>query len=159
MIDPVTGEVIDHRGLAERLLAQATKQSASLRGPGGLLNQLTKNVLKTGSNAELTERLGHQHAGTPTGSNMRHRSPTKKVLTEIGPVEIKVVRARAGWFDPLIVPKRSVAWTDRSSRALPQCPRAHDRGDHRALRRGLRRDAGLQGICWAAWISRRMVLR
>jgi hypothetical protein len=45
MIDPVTGEIIDQKELAERLLAQAKEQGVSLVGPGGLLNQLTKNVL------------------------------------------------------------------------------------------------------------------
>ena len=41
MLDPVTGEVIDQKELAERLLAQAKEQGVSLVGPGGLLNQLT----------------------------------------------------------------------------------------------------------------------
>lgn len=45
MIDPVTGEIIDQKQLAEQLLAQAKEQGVSLVGPGGLLNQLTKNVL------------------------------------------------------------------------------------------------------------------
>ena len=45
MIDPVTGEIIDQKEIAERLLAQAKEQGVSLVGPGGLLNQLTKNVL------------------------------------------------------------------------------------------------------------------
>ncbi|MFV0405824.1 MAG: hypothetical protein ACK5LN_03210, partial [Propioniciclava sp.] len=63
MIDPVTGEIIDQKDLAERLLAQAKEQGVSLVGPGGLLNQLTKNVLETALNAELTEHLGHEHGG------------------------------------------------------------------------------------------------
>jgi putative transposase len=42
MIDPVTGEIIDQKELAERLLAQAKEQGVSLVGPGGLLNQLTR---------------------------------------------------------------------------------------------------------------------
>ena len=53
MIDPVTGEIIDHKELAERLLAQAKEQGVSLVGPGGLLNQLTKSVLESALNAEL----------------------------------------------------------------------------------------------------------
>jgi putative transposase len=43
MIDPVTGEIIDQKELAERLLAEAKEQGVSLVGPGGLLNQLTRN--------------------------------------------------------------------------------------------------------------------
>jgi len=92
MIDPVTGEIIDQKDLAERLLAQAKEQGVSLVGPGGLLNQLTKSVLETALEAELTEHLGHEHGGTPPTSNMRNGTRVKTVLTEIGPVEIEVPR-------------------------------------------------------------------
>ena len=51
MIDPVTGEIIDQKDLAERLLAQAKEQDVSLVGPGGLLNQLTRSVLETALDA------------------------------------------------------------------------------------------------------------
>ena len=57
MIDPVTGEIIDQKDLAERLLAQAKEQGVSLVGPGGLLNQLTKSVLESALNAELTNQV------------------------------------------------------------------------------------------------------
>ncbi|MCT2980253.1 IS256 family transposase [Propionibacterium freudenreichii] len=106
MIDPVTGEIIDQKKLAERLLAQARDQGVSLVGPGGLLSQLTKHVLETALEAEMTEHLGHEHGGTPAGSNMRNGLRTKTVLTEIGPVEIEVPRDRDGTFEPVIVPKR-----------------------------------------------------
>ncbi|MDQ1215469.1 putative transposase [Microbacterium arborescens] len=106
MIDPVTGEIIDQKDLAERLLAQAKEQGVSLVGPGGLLNQLTKNVFETALNAELTEHLGHDHGGTPIAENMRNGTRVKTVLTEIGPVEIEVPRDRDGSFEPVIVPKR-----------------------------------------------------
>ena len=106
MIDPVTGEIIDQKDLAERLLAQAKEQGVSLVGPGGLLNQLTKNVLETALEAELTEHLGHDHGQTPIAANMRNGTRVKTVLTEIGPVEIEVPRDRDGSFEPVIVPKR-----------------------------------------------------
>ena len=73
MIDPVTGEIIDQKELAERLLAQAKEQGVSLTGPGGLLGQLTKSVLETALNAELTEHLGHDHGGTPSGRRTGRR--------------------------------------------------------------------------------------
>jgi hypothetical protein len=57
MTDPVTGEIIDQKELAERLLAQTKEQGVSLVGPGGLLTQLTRNVLETGPEAELSEHL------------------------------------------------------------------------------------------------------
>jgi putative transposase len=107
-IDPVTGEIIDQKDLAERLLAQAKEQGVSLVGQGGLLNQLTKTVLETALNAELSEHLGHDYGGTPMTANMRNGTRVKTVLTEIGPVEIEVPRDRDrdGSFEPVIVPKR-----------------------------------------------------
>ncbi|MFF0988904.1 transposase [Kocuria nitroreducens] len=105
MIDPVTGEIIDQKELAERLLAQAKEQGVSLVGPGGLLNQRTKNVLETVLEAELTEHLGHDHGQTPIAASMRNGTRVKTVLTEIGPVEIEVPRDRDGSLTPVIVPK------------------------------------------------------
>lgn len=106
MIDPVTGEIIDQKGLAELLLAQAKEQGISLVGPGGLLSGLTKQVLETALEAELTEHLGHEHGQTPVGANVRNGTRPKTVLTEIGPVQIEVPRDRDGSFEPVIVPKR-----------------------------------------------------
>ena len=77
MIDPVTGEIIDQKDLAARLLAQAKEQGVSLVGPGGLLNQLTKNVLETALNAELTEHLGHEHGETPMRGEHAQWDPDK----------------------------------------------------------------------------------
>lgn len=63
MIDPATGEIIDMKVLAERLLAQAKEQDVRLVGTGELLKQL-RNMLKTALKAELTERLGHDYPRT-----------------------------------------------------------------------------------------------
>lgn len=57
MIDPVTGEIIDQKELAERLLAQAKEQGVSLVGPGGLLNQLTRNVLETALEEDVVRHV------------------------------------------------------------------------------------------------------
>jgi hypothetical protein len=46
-VDPVTGEIIDEKKLAQQLLAQAREQGVGLIGPGGLLSGLTKTVLET----------------------------------------------------------------------------------------------------------------
>ena len=56
-LDPVANEV-DQQQLAEQLLAHAQEQRVDLAGPNGLLNQLTKNVLETALEAEMTEHLG-----------------------------------------------------------------------------------------------------
>jgi putative transposase len=46
---------------ARELVRQAKEQGLSLTGPDGLLKQLTKTVLETALNEELTEHLGHEH--------------------------------------------------------------------------------------------------
>ena len=106
VINLVVGEIIDQKELVERLLVQAREQGVSLTGLGGLLSQLTKNVVETAENAELTEYLGREHGGAPIGENMRNGTRVKTVLTEIGSVEIEVPKDRDGSFEPVIVPKR-----------------------------------------------------
>jgi putative transposase len=106
-LDPVATE-LDQRQLAEQLLAQAKEQGIELVGPNGLLNQLTKNVLETALDAEMTEHLGydkHDPAGRGSG-NSRNGTRAKTVFTEIGPVEIEVPRDINSSFDPQIVKKR-----------------------------------------------------
>jgi putative transposase len=106
-LDPVANEV-DQRQLAEQLLAQAKEQGVELVGPNGLLNQLTKNVLETALDAEMSEHLGydkHDPAGRGSG-NSRNGTRSKTVLTEIGPVEIEVPRDTNSSFEPQIVKKR-----------------------------------------------------
>jgi transposase-like protein len=81
----------------------------ALTGPDGLLKQLTKAVLETALNQEMTEHLGHgkrSPAGNETG-NVRNGSRGKTVLTEAtGQVPIEVPRDRQGTFEPQIVRKR-----------------------------------------------------
>jgi putative transposase len=95
--------------LAEELVARAREQGVSLTGPDGLLKQLTKTVLETALNQELTEHLGHDKhglAGNEAG-NVRNGARPKTVLTEAsGQVGIDVPRDRDGSFEPQIVKKR-----------------------------------------------------
>ncbi|WP_240760338.1 transposase, partial [Phytoactinopolyspora endophytica] len=91
-LGPVTDDQVDPQRLAEQLLAQAKEQGVDLVGPDGLLNQLTKSVLETALDAEMSEHLGydkHDPAGRGSG-NSRNGTRAKTVLTEIGPVEIEV---------------------------------------------------------------------
>ena len=63
-----------------------------LVGPDGLLSQLTKRVLETALEAEMTEHLGydkHDPVGRNRG-NSRNGVRSKRVFTEVGPVEIDV---------------------------------------------------------------------
>jgi putative transposase len=94
--------------LAAQLVERARAEGVDLVGPGGLLTGLTKTVLETALEAEMSEHLGydkHDPAGR-TGGNSRNGSRAKTVLTEIGPVPIEVPRDRDGSFEPVIVRKR-----------------------------------------------------
>lgn len=106
MIDPVTGEIIDQQQIAEQLLTQAKEQGVSLVGPGGLLGGLTKTVLETALEAEMTEHLGYEKHQVTDSANARNGTRSKTVLTEVGAVEIDVPRDREGSFQPKIVRKR-----------------------------------------------------
>jgi putative transposase len=94
---------------ARELVRQARERGVSLTGPDGLLKQLTKTVLETALDEELTEHLGYEKndpAGSPNG-NVRNGTRSKTVLTEAsGHVEIEVPRDREGTFEPKIVRKR-----------------------------------------------------
>jgi transposase-like protein len=94
---------------AAELVRLAKEQGLSLTGPDGLLKQLTKAVIETALQEEMTEHLGyekHDPFGAGTG-NIRNGTRGKTVLTEAsGPVEIEVPRDRAGTFEPQIVKKR-----------------------------------------------------
>jgi putative transposase len=102
-------EVSAEQQAATELVRLAREQGLSLTGPDGLLKQLTKTVLETALNEEMTEHLGyekHDPAGAGTG-NIRNGTRGKSVLTEAsGQVEIEVPRDRAGTFEPQIVRKR-----------------------------------------------------
>ena len=99
---------IDQQQLARELVEKARAEGVELVGPGGLLAGLTKTVLETALDAEMTEHLGydrHDPAGRD-GGNSRNGTRSKTVLTEIGPVQIEVPRDRDSTFDPVIVRKR-----------------------------------------------------
>jgi transposase-like protein len=74
---------------------------------GGLLSQLTKTVLETALEAEMTEHVGYEkHDPTGRGTpNSRNGTRSKTVFTEIGPVEIDVPRDTNSSFEPQIVKK------------------------------------------------------
>jgi putative transposase len=92
---------------ARELVRQANERGLSLTGPNGLLKQLTKTVLETALDEELTEHLGHERRAPAAGGNVRNGTRTKTVLTETtGQVGIDVPRDRAGTFEPQIVRKR-----------------------------------------------------
>lgn len=119
--------------IAQELIDQARAAGVSLVGPGGLLSQVTRTVLQSALEAEMTEHLGYEKGdsvGRRSGGgrgNHRNGSSPKTVQTEVGPVQLQVPRDRAGGFEPQIVPKhaRRVEGFDeladgRSSRCMPR---------------------------------------
>jgi transposase-like protein len=108
--DPDTTAGLD--GLDDQLITQLVDRAKAgglrLTGEGGVLQQLTKRLLESALDGEITDHLGydkHDPAGRGSG-NSRNGARAKTVLTEVGPVEITVPRDRDGSFEPKIVAKR-----------------------------------------------------
>ena len=94
--------------LIDQLVGRARAGGLRLTGEGGVLQQLTKRLLESALEGEITDHLGydrHDPAGRGTG-NSRNGTRSKTVLTDVGPVEIDVPRDRNGEFEPRIVAKR-----------------------------------------------------
>jgi putative transposase len=106
--NPTTEAAGVDQELVGRLVAQAREQGLELTGEGGLLQQLTKRVLESALEGEITGHLGYdKHEVTAkNGTNSRNGHRSKTVTTEVGPVEIDVPRDREGSFEPKIVAKR-----------------------------------------------------
>ena len=88
LLDAVDEQLID------RLVGRAREGGLALTGEGGLLAQLTKRLVESALEGELTDHLGygcHDAAGRD-GGNSRNGRRSKTVLTEVGPVEIDVPR-------------------------------------------------------------------
>lgn len=96
------------RELVGRLVEQARAEGIELVGENGLLGRLTKLVLESALEGEITGRLGydkHERASSETG-NSRNGTRSKTVIADVGPVEITVPRDRDGSFELKIVRKR-----------------------------------------------------
>ncbi|SMF85917.1 Transposase and inactivated derivatives [Streptomyces sp. Amel2xC10] len=94
--------------LVAMLVERARSEGLQLTGQGGLLQQLTKRVLESALEGEITDHLGyekHDSAGRGSG-NSRNGGRAKSVLTDVGPVEVKVPRDSSGTFEPQIIKKR-----------------------------------------------------
>lgn len=109
----ISGELIpaepDMSLLADQLVSQAREQGVQLTGTGGLLTQLTRQVLETALQTEMADHLGYEHGEAPgdQAGNVRNGSTRKTVRTDIGDVAIMVPRDRHGTFAPAVVPKHS----------------------------------------------------
>jgi hypothetical protein len=130
--------------VGRQLMERARAEGVKLVGPGGLLAELTKTVIETALEAEMTDHVGcepYDPAGHHSG-NSRNGTHTKTVLTAIGPIDVDVPRdprTEAGPQTPT-PPERPLPPSRPSPRALPQrasrleVPLPHHRvlGPHRA---------------------------
>lgn len=89
-------------GDRERLVEQARDEGVDLVGPRGLSGELTEQVFATGLEVETEEHLGYEKysAEGQDGGNSRNGTRSKKVITEVGPVEIDSRRDRDGSSSP-----------------------------------------------------------
>lgn len=94
-VEPVPAR-IDQQQLAQQLIETSRAEGVELVGPGGLLAGLTRTVLETALDAEMTEHLGYEATTSPgaTTGAPAGGTRTETVLTEIGPVEIEVLQRR-----------------------------------------------------------------
>jgi putative transposase len=97
------------RAAIREMVKSAKERGLDITGPEGLLKLLTKTVLETALEEEMTDHLGydkHDAAGRD-GGNSRNGTRSKTVISEaVGAVEIDVPRDRDGSFTPVIVKKR-----------------------------------------------------
>ena len=113
---------------ARELVRQAEEQGLSLTGPDGLLKQLTKTVLETALDEELTEHLGHdEHRAPAAGGNVRNGAPRSKTGVDRGGRAMSRSRCRGSGGD--------VRASDRAQAATSFVGRRRDRVV--ALREGL----------------------
>lgn len=100
---------------AAELVRQARSRGVALTGPGGLLKALTKTVIETALEEEMSEHLGYDKnaAEGRNRGNSRNGKRSKTVLTDnAGEVGVDVPRDRDGTFEPLIVKKRQRRLSD-----------------------------------------------
>jgi len=91
----------------DELMVKVRSDGVELLGEGGLLGELTKKILERAIAEELTDHVGYEigdRAGHRSG-NSRNGTTPKRVLTDIGALDVDIARDRDGSFEPKIVPK------------------------------------------------------
>jgi hypothetical protein len=100
-------DAIDEQ-LIDQLAHRARAGGLQLAGECGLLQALTKRLMESALEGEITDHLGydrHDPAGRD-GGNSRNGHRMQTVLTDVGPVGIDVARDRDAGFEPKIGAKR-----------------------------------------------------
>src|SRR5690606_34437551 len=91
------------------LLGQDRVRGGGLRlvGEDGLLPAITQHLMQAALEAELDEHLADEAErgggrGSRSGGNGRNGYRTKKVMSEVGPITLRIPRDRLGTFRPRI---------------------------------------------------------
>ena len=108
-MSPAVADQVWRQAVAGQVVERARAGGMKLSGPGGVLTGLTKTVLETALEAEMSDHLGFEK-GDPAArgaGNQRNGHSEKTVQTELGPVRVRVPRDREATFEPLAVPKHS----------------------------------------------------
>ncbi|MFD9409920.1 IS256 family transposase [Streptomyces sp. NPDC059989] len=95
------------RDLAGQLVERARAEGMNLVGENGLLKGPVKLVLEGALESEMADHLGYEkgdRVGIGSGHS-RNGTSRKRILTDVGAVELDIPRDRAGTFSPQIVPK------------------------------------------------------
>ena len=103
------------RAAVRELVKAARARGEDLTGPDGLLKSITKEVLESALEEEMSEHVGYdKHAPVGrNGGNSRNGTRVKTVMTDTaGKVEVAVPRDRDGTFDPVIVRKHQRRLSD-----------------------------------------------
>lgn len=96
------------------------KKPEDLIGKDGILKQLTKALLETALNSELTEHLGYEKNALSgkNNSNFRNGKSHKTLKTDQGNMELSIPRDRQSDFEPQIVPKGQRRFTSFDDKIL-----------------------------------------
>lgn len=97
---PFSKELIDE-------LFSLSAGGEGLKGPDGLLSQLTAALVNRALDAEMSSHLGYSHKQTPPEeqNNRRNGHRSKSVRTSRGVIDVVVPRDREGSFKPVLIGK------------------------------------------------------
>lgn len=109
-ISKTAGKLGDvERATIREMVKSAKERGLDITGPDGLLKLLTKTVLETALEEEMTEHLGYDRNDPEgrNGGNSRNGTRAKTVISDAaGEITIEVPRDRESSFSPVIVGKR-----------------------------------------------------
>src|SRR5680860_779603 len=101
LVEPSAEEL----AIARELVRSARARGVAMTGPEWMLKALTKTVIETALDEEISEHLGYDKHD-PSGRNLansRNGKRSKTVLTgAVGQVDLEVPRDRDGTFEPVI---------------------------------------------------------